>query len=371
MRAQFLLLLLFASCVQFCQPSRAQGSDIKSLRKMFTNENELLRTMHGESAGTKQSDMSLGLKHCTIKVHGVERTYFVHEPPSYKGKTPVPLLLAFHGMTMKTRQMPKLTGLNQYADKHSFLVVYPEGLNEQWMFGLGVGDIADVDFSVALLEKLSKDYKIDRTRVYAAGISNGGFFSQFLILNRPDLFAAVAAVAATMEETTYKKLKPTRPTSVMFMHGDDDSIIPYEGGSMGVSSTLDDRGIHRCVPVQDAAKYWVKADGCNPKPVVTKLPDAKPPDDTHVVRESWTGGKNGSEVILFTIKNGGHTWPSGFQYMPVPIVGATTHAIDANDEMWKSFNATIYSGSKFSLIQSTAANFDGSRSELFTVQQQF
>jgi polyhydroxybutyrate depolymerase len=48
----------------------------------------------------------------------------------------------------------------------------------------------------------------------------------------------------------------------------------------------------------------------------------------------YTGCDRGAEVILYTIEDGGHTWPGGPW---LPGVGKTTHDVDATEEMWRFF----------------------------------
>ncbi len=307
---------------------------------MQSNLSSMLDSLRGGSAEPKLNNEQLQLQQFSLTSNGIERTYYVHVPPTYTGKTAMPLVLAFHGAGSKARLMPRLTNLSKFADKHSFIVVYPEGLNAHWNEGKGgktASEIEDVNFVSAMLDKLEKRFKIDTKRVYAAGVSNGGFFSQFLCINLPDQIAAVASVAATMEEHIYKNLKPPKPVPILFIMGDDDTIVPYEGGSIGVAGALEDKSTRRAISAQNAVNYWVKADQCSDKPLISTLPDARPSDGTHVTRKIYANGKNGSEVVFFIIKNGGHTWPSGWQYMPEAIVGLTSKAIDADQEIWTFF----------------------------------
>ncbi|NMD03070.1 MAG: phospholipase, partial [Bacteroidales bacterium] len=53
---------------------------------------------------------------------------------------------------------------------------------------------------------------------------------------------------------------------------------------------------------------------------------------TRYVNES-----DGTEVILYAVEGGGHTWPGGFQYLPAWIIGKTSRDIDANEVIWAFF----------------------------------
>ena len=57
---------------------------------------------------------------------GRVRNYLVHIPPQYDQARQTPIVLAFHGGGSNAEQMAKFCGLNGTADKHGFIVVYPE-----------------------------------------------------------------------------------------------------------------------------------------------------------------------------------------------------------------------------------------------------
>ena len=85
------------------------------------------------------------------------------------------------------------------------------------------------------------------------------------------------------------------------------------------------------IPLVDAAKVGV---GKPAEVIVEVLPD-KADDGMKVTRKTWSGGKDGSEVVLIEIENGGHTWP-GMKPI-VAQLGESTMDISANDLMWEFF----------------------------------
>jgi polyhydroxybutyrate depolymerase len=86
--------------------------------------------------------------------------------------------------------------------------------------------------------------------------------------------------------------------------------------------------------VDETIRTWVKIDGCPNEPSVRQEPD-KGKDGTRVTRMTYGPGKNGAEVVLFKIEEGGHTWP-GMQ-SGVKILGRSTQVISANDLIWEFF----------------------------------
>src|ERR1017187_6256402 len=66
---------------------------------------------------------------------GVTRTYLIHLPASYDGRHAVPLVLVFHGGGGQPPGMVWISGMNDAADRHGFITVYPAGLHRQWQMG--------------------------------------------------------------------------------------------------------------------------------------------------------------------------------------------------------------------------------------------
>ena len=269
----------------------------------------------------------------TLVVDGVSRTYRVHVPSGYKATVPVPLLLAFHGAGSDSEGMAYLTGLDKVADGAGFLAVYPQGIDYRWHAGRDISStgaqVDDLGFVRALLTRLESDYAVDRQRVYATGFSNGAFFSQRLACAMTADFAAVASVSGQMSKALSLDCKPTRPISMLLVHGTDDPVVPYDGGSMEGSRS------GALLSVAATAAFWAHADACPGGGASVKLPDASPADGTHVRREAHAGCAAGTEVTLYTVKNGGHTWPDGPQYDQIWIIGKVSHALDASAAIWE------------------------------------
>jgi polyhydroxybutyrate depolymerase len=269
----------------------------------------------------------------TLVVDGVSRTYRVHVPRHYKATVAVPLLLAFHGSGSTAKDMADLTSLDKVADRAGFLAVYPQSLDDHWHSGLATASPAgpdDLGFVRALLARLESDFAVDRQRVYATGFSNGAFFCQRLACAMTADFAAVASVSGQMPQALALVCKPTRPISVLLVHGNADPIVPYDGSGEQGSSGL------ALLSVAATAAFWEHADACPGGGGATfTLHDASPADGTHVRREAHAGCADGTEVTLYTVDHGGHTWPDGPLYDRVWIIGKVSHALDASATIWE------------------------------------
>ena len=139
-----------------------------------------------------------------------------------------------------------------------------------------------------------------------------------------DRIAAIAPVAGTI---AIEDSKPGRPVSVIHFHGTKDSIVPFEMAKGKSPPFMKLKG------VEDSVQTWVKLNGCDGKPTSDNL--ATDGDDLKVSRRTYGNGKDGAEVVLVTIEEGGHTWPG--QKPPVGFIGKSTSKFSANDLMLEFF----------------------------------
>jgi polyhydroxybutyrate depolymerase len=261
---------------------------------------------------------------CSIKSGGLPRQYLVHLPPDYSTAKRSPLILAFHGGLGSASGMVRISKLNELADVKGAVVVYPEGIERHWQDGRKFGNkgtIDDVAFCRDLLAKLSQDYTIDPKRIYAIGLSNGGFFVQRLACEMPDKIAAVASVAAS--QLIGMNYRARQPVPIIFVLGTLDPIVPWAGGV--VNGTAE--GDERVYSADDTVAKWIKADHCAPTSKI--IFEQKPGDETHFIATSYRSPTNDSEVVLCKVEGGGHCWPGGVQYLPRIFIGRTS-SVKAN-----------------------------------------
>jgi polyhydroxybutyrate depolymerase len=212
--------------------------------------------------------------------------------------------------------------------------VFFRGEGRHWADGRGTtpadrADIDDVGFIVELIARLSSEFSIDSSRVYATGISNGGFMAELLACRAADRFTAVAAVAATLPVAVATTCQPARPISVLLMHGTNDPLVPYRGGEVVQGGAM-----VKSAPA--TASAWARLNGCATGRSSTDLPDTS--DDGTRVRLDRFACPGNTAVALYTIDGGGHTWPGGEQYLPVRLIGRTSRDIDASSVIAQFFN---------------------------------
>lgn len=269
----------------------------------------------------------------SIASEGIKRHYLVHVPESVRPNNPAPVVIALHGVAMDGRMMAAFSGLNKKADEAGFVVVYPTGTGigplSAWNSGglsgpLAAGKPDDVAFISSLLDDLATVVRMDAKRVYACGLSNGGMMCYRLAAELSGRIAAIAPVAGTV---SLAECRPTRPVPVIHFHGTGDTIVPFEIRKGKGPPFIRLKG------VEESVRLWAGINGCRE----TRGPEflAAPHEDLAVTRETWTAGTNGAEVVLVTIRGGGHTWPG--QKPPVGFIGKSTRKVSANDLMWDFF----------------------------------
>jgi polyhydroxybutyrate depolymerase len=269
-----------------------------------------------------------------IRVDERERAYALHVPGDYDGTKAVPLVLALHGRLGTGPSEEKLAHLDEVSDEHGFLVVYPDGLDRSWADGRGGtpadrNGVDDTKFLSTLIDRLEGQYKVDRARVYATGMSNGGFMSGRLACDMPDRIAAVAIVGASLSESVAANCHPAKPVSVLIIQGTEDPLVPLAGGALGRN------GAGGVVLSHEAAvRKFVEVDHCAAEPKRQHIPDSAR-DGTTIDVVSYGACAAGSEVQGYVVNGGGHTWPGGVQYLPAIFIGKTTHNLDGSEAIWE------------------------------------
>ncbi|MEO6523619.1 MAG: hypothetical protein ABIN91_18190 [Mucilaginibacter sp.] len=258
----------------------------------------------------------------TINVNGVKREFTTYLPTDAIGGMPV--VISLHGGFASPKGQFKLADFRPIADKDKFIVVCPAS-KHGWEDGKDVGKIDEVKFIDQLISYLIKTYHANGNRIYVTGISKGGFMTARLACQLSSRIAAVAIVAATLDSN--EGYTPQYPMPILFIHGTKDPIVSYNGGSLFGREVYSHR---------DIIKKWAAIDNCNPKPVITNIPD-KAGDGTSLIKEEYTNSATGMQVIGYTVNNGGHTWPGGSQYLPRFLIGKTTKNLNACQTIWDFF----------------------------------
>jgi polyhydroxybutyrate depolymerase len=188
------------------------------------------------------------------------RSYSIYVPPAYDGETKWPLVINFHGYTSNITDQIARSKMNIRADTAHYLVAYPQGLEINrspdilpvfvttsgtgWSVPGFSSEYNDIDFTEKVIDQIISDYSVDISRIHTTGLSLGGYMAFYVASQLPDRIASVAGVAGHLTSLVQKNMDQNRAISAMFVHGDDDKIIFYNGVD----------GQYPSIP--EAASFW-------------------------------------------------------------------------------------------------------------------
>jgi polyhydroxybutyrate depolymerase len=255
------------------------------------------------SGGWTPGDQRIMLTH-----DGLEREYEVHVPPGYTGSTPVPLVMTIHGAHNTIAMVKGWSQMNPVADANGFIVVYPQAV-DCWNTGFMLCDAADDD--VGLLTAVVADIRshacIDPKRVYATGLSNGAMMAQYLGCQEADIFAAIGGIAGP----NGGGCNPSRPLSVVYMHGTEDATVGYSSARPTVTG-------------------WATRNGCSATPTETYNMGS-------TRCETYSGCRGSGEVVFCTHTGMGHCWPEDSRCGPGGGPDFAITDFEASPFMWEFF----------------------------------
>lgn len=205
------------------------------------------------------------------------RTALVHLPEKLDPRAPVPLVFGFHGAGQEATVYARQSRLPELAERERFVAVFPIGEDAVW----DTAGERDVAFVAELLDDLERSPCIDRGRVFATGLSNGGGMAARIgcsLARRFDAIAPVAAAYAAPPSRCDGDLPP-----LLAIHSTGDDVVPYGAGVRGF------------------IQGWAARAGCAHRPAERPLRAA--------TEFRWSGCTEGSEVRHVRVDGGGHWIP--------------------------------------------------------------
>ena len=256
--------------------------------------------------------------YCSVKHQNLDREFYVYIPEDVGSSiTFTPLLFNLHGYRRLALDFLGYSGFQSLADEDKFLVIYPQGSilpssgephwNDSGWTSESPAD--DIDYISTLIDWAYSEYQINPGRVYATGKSNGGKMSYHLACNIGYRIAGVASVGGSMTPNTYSNCNPNQPTSIFHIHGDDDTVVPYDGN-------------WRSTSVPEMMTYWKDYNNCQVQNIIS-LPDVNNDGDAGSIYQD-SQCLNDVYVELFLMEGMGHDWPTDFN----------EYDIIAADEIW-------------------------------------
>ena len=298
----------------------------------------------GLSSCTENIDSSSFFKQ-TILWEGIEREYLIFLPTSYNSEKELPLVVGLHGYTGTASGFEKETtkGMNLHAEYRNYIALYPQGVNfwgkvngipffvsswndiesnappreneipicikkrgefpkpeecKQYSHCAWTGCYDDIGFIKTIIEKVSEEYSVDKSRRYISGMSNGGAMAHRFACLHPEMLAAAASVSGSIPRD--RSCVPKIPTSYLQVFGDKDRVTPINGE---VSS---DGWFYEKPEI--SFNKWADSMDCSKDVMNDSLETGK--INNLMCKSRKSCAQNDSiEVVNCLVKNGGHSWP--------------------------------------------------------------
>lgn len=278
-----------------------------------------------------------------IEFGGIERRVVVDGAESARN---LPLVLVLHGNGQRAEDIRQRMNWHPFVEKGEIVVAYPEGVNQAWADGrapeafLGrkpVAGVDDVAFLAALVDLLSRQGVIDRKRIYAVGMSNGGLLTYRLLCERSDLIAGGAVIAASMWPGQAQTCRPEKQRPLLVMNGTADRIMMFEASVPGAPV----KGSVETIGTLETLEQWRRANACEGEAMSRNMPAADPDLPSTVTHMVWRCPP-GQGVELYRVEGGGHRIPALAESLAA--AGLDAHAsgqnvdLDAAREIWGFFS---------------------------------
>jgi polyhydroxybutyrate depolymerase len=227
------------------------------------------------------------------------------------------------------------------ADRHGFLVAYPDALGGQWNgcrvrapYHAALVGIDEIAFLRAVVRRIKEISQRNLAGVFAVGYSNGGHLVFRLALEAPGDFDAFAAIGAHLPVAEERDCDSSdMPVPIFLVSGTEDPINPWAGGEVRPPSG---RSLGHVLSAEATAQYFRTLAGVTNVPTIERHADRDAKDGVQVETRRWPARGRG-EIVIMVMHGGGHTLPHPTARFPVDLVGRTSRDLDGASAIWDFF----------------------------------
>ena len=234
----------------------------------------------------------------SINHDSVTRYYYMSYPDSSNFSTPPALIINMHGYGGNPTGQRSSSQMDIFAHPMNIAVVYPQGEVNAWgstSWNIGTfwdqSNLDDVGFISLMIDQISNDFEIDLDRVYACGMSNGGYMTYELACELENKIAAFGSVTGNfMLNTSDGQIcEFTREVPIAHFHGTADSVVDY------YPPTFD-----QALSVSESIDIWSEYNNLDLE-YVYQL-------NENVEIYKYYNQDSTTEFLHFKVYGGGHTW---------------------------------------------------------------
>jgi polyhydroxybutyrate depolymerase len=236
------------------------------------------------------------------------RPYRTKVPAKYDASKGTPLVVLLHGYGATAKVQDDYFKMSALADAETFLLALPDGTVDSggkrfWSATNACCDFAgakidDIGYLTEVIHDMKARYNVDAKRVYLVGHSNGGFMANALACALAQEIAAIVSLAGA-NHGDVSLCKPTEPVAVLQVHGDNDAVVKYGGGTLFTGGAT-------YPSAKDTVASWAGKNGCDASLSTTNdkldLESTLAGSETSVARHTCAKGA----AELWTIAGGAH-----------------------------------------------------------------
>lgn len=300
------------------------------------------------SAGGAAAVVDVGdSKSFVFKHDGILRDVGVFDPREGDEIGLRPLVLVLHGGLGDDDDTVALSfvKLNRLAREDDFLVAYPHGVAGHWNDGRNLERyfsqreaIDDIGFLSALIGDLVEKRDVNPETVFIVGVSDGAMMTHRFACERASQLRGFTAVIGAMPYNVARRRSRCEKdsVSVLMINGTVDPVVPWDGGTV----EFQDQKLGKVLSAERTFAFWRRHNACADVER-SMIPDFVPDDGSRIERRKAIDCRRDAKVELFAVEGAGHTWPSGWQYLPEAMIGKTSRDIDAAVAAWRFFQSSL------------------------------
>lgn len=250
---------------------------------------------------------------------GKDRIFHLYDPnPLLKNKS---LVVVLHGGGISVKAFLKHFNIQGLFNNGNTAVAYPQGFRSQWNDGRDAQQnllTDDVSFIRDLTKFLISNRGVEPKKTTLVGVSNGAMMAFRIICEQSSMFHTYIAMLGSMPKNLLAACKVDSSFKLLMLGSIKDPIIPYAGGS--VSGLFENHG--EVDSFLNTFHFVAKLNNCSPFYSISPLQNKSQID---IYR--YDNCPNESLIEHYEVKNAGHTWPEGPQYLPKWLIGPVNHDI--------------------------------------------